>query len=238
MMWLLPALALLLSFASNLPHIHAGECLCDSVAPGMSGIAVHNRSVHSDGNAIFHPIVIRGTGLPTRRTQSFRPCSVDQSSVEIRIYEGNVANMANDWYFGSILLENINPASNIRVTFEYTFQQLQDCHSSGCDCFDCTISRLLVTAEEVTKPRKQHPDVVLQQNKETIEIDITTGGAFTNLHHTYAYQLWQGKHYNLPYADHENWLQHDFSWYEMYNDSMIHTDLCLPSSDRLLISDG
>ncbi|KAI5190246.1 molecular chaperone DnaK [Nematocida minor] len=71
---------------------------------------------------IFSKVVEKNTSIPIKKTQTFTTSEDGQSSVTVKIYEGERALVANNKYLGEIVLSGIPPlpkgVPKIEITFE------------------------------------------------------------------------------------------------------------------------
>ncbi|KAI5185658.1 molecular chaperone DnaK [Nematocida homosporus] len=71
---------------------------------------------------IFNRIVTKNTTIPTKRTQTFTTSEDGQTSVRIKIYEGERPLVAHNKYLGEIVLDHIPPLPKGTPQIEVTFQ--------------------------------------------------------------------------------------------------------------------
>lgn len=94
------------------------EIVVTDVCPYSLGIAVYNNQIYQN----FDPIIERNTTIPVSRSRIYYPAHINQTKVNIKIYQGEQFNVEKNVFLGEmeINLSKLlkNPAIDIRFTYD------------------------------------------------------------------------------------------------------------------------
>jgi molecular chaperone DnaK len=103
--------------------VTASDLVLTDVCPYTLGVAVLHESFFED-RMIFDPLIPRNTTIPTEKSKIYYPVDDYQTSVEIKVYQGDSSDPENNDYLGNVRLTGIPIARRgkrepIEVTFAY-----------------------------------------------------------------------------------------------------------------------
>lgn len=141
------------------------ELVVTDVSPYSLGIAVSNSGVMS-----FDPLIERNTVIPTSRSFTYYPCSVDQQSINVQIYQGENFYIEKNIFLGNLefkLPKKLkNPAIDIRFSYdingllevEATITETQEKHKIVIEGNPGILTEQQIAESlEVLKALKTHP---------------------------------------------------------------------------------
>lgn len=154
-----------LSLCSGLLLLRAvGSCLLVTVI--SQGVETNSRG------GFFARVIKRGITLPNRKSRYFTTCFENQTSVQVKIYEGEWNLPEKNRWIGSLILNNVTPRREhiIKVTFHNDVFSAPNCTSDDWCGYACFIWRLRVTATV-----EQETGI-----ESSASFDLTDGYAFVN----------------------------------------------------------
>ncbi|MDR3171511.1 MAG: Hsp70 family protein [Treponema sp.] len=96
------------------------DLVLTDVCPYTLGTAVLHEGVYED-RLLFDPLIPRNTTIPTEKSRLYYPATDYQTTVQIRVYQGDSSNPDNNEQLGDILLTGIPPAKRGKEPVEVTF---------------------------------------------------------------------------------------------------------------------
>ncbi|XP_042064299.1 heat shock cognate 70 kDa protein-like [Salvia splendens] len=167
-----------------LQNLFNGKDLCKSINPDEAvayGAAVLAAKLSGDGNNTVQNLVVldvtplslgvkcdgdimsviipRNTTIPTRRTKSgFCTVKDNQTSVTIRVYEGERSRASDNNLLGQFKLEGIPPAPRGVVKFK--------------DCFDIDVNGIMTVSSEVTGTELKKSITITNENGRLSKVEI------------------------------------------------------------------